>query len=190
MIKSRMLCLLLALCSSAVFAQQSVEINFQYTGDHRVDLSKMRGPMKIPAFTDTRDGGNPLLITSESLGNDAAAGGYQAERAVADIIHDAMVQGFEKGGAKLVESGETTSLVGSLVASEAQLVDRGGVPSIQITLRTNIKLQGGGRTIWETTLFGRGIAPVSDGVVAAVHAALDRSIRELVQDDYFLLEIN
>lgn len=189
MTKTRILFLLLALSSASVLAQENVEVNFEYTGDHRVDLSKIRAPMKIAAFTDGRGGDNARLITDADLGNSAASGGYQAEADLADIIRDALVQGFEKGGATLVESDETMSIVGNLVSSEATLVDRGGVPSIQVTLRTNVQLQGGGRMIWQTTLFGRGIVPASEGLVAAIHAALDRSIRELVQDDYFVMEI-
>ena len=80
-------------------------------------------------------------------------------------------------------------LVGRIVSSQLDTVDRSGVETLQLTIRTNIALQGRGRTIWETTLFGRGTAPVEDGMVAAVHAALDRMIRELVNDDYFLIEI-
>lgn len=190
MTKQKILFLATLLFCLPVFAQEAVEVNFDYTGDHRVDLSKMRGPMKIAEFTDGRGIDNPLLITGESLGNSHASGGYQAEAPLPDIIRDALVQGFKNGGASLVDSGETMSIVGNLVSSDTVITDRGGVPSIQITLRTNVKLQGDGRTIWETTLFGRGIAPVSEGLVAAIHAALDRTIRELVQDDYFLLEIN
>ena len=78
---------------------------------------------------------------------------------------------------------------GRIVSSQLQTVDRNGVESLQLTIRTQVTLQGRGRTIWETTLFGRGVVPVNDGIVAAVHRSMDRMIRELVNDDYFLIEL-
>ena len=42
------------------------------------------------------------------------------------------------------------------------------------------------RTIWQTNLFGRGSA---EDIGGATHAALTRLIRELMNDDYFLIEL-
>ena len=78
---------------------------------------------------------------------------------------------------------------GRIVSSELRTVDRSGVESLQLTIRTQVALQGRGRTIWETTLFGRGTVPIEEGIAAAVTAALDRMVRELVNDDYFIIEL-
>ena len=177
------------LLTFTVYSQEEISVNFKYQGTHNVDLSKLRGPIRIAEFTDGRNIENPRLITTSDLGNASASSGYQAELPLPEIIRDALVQGFLHGGANLVDTAENMSIVGNLLASEVTLVDREGVPSIQITLRTNIQLQGDGRTIWQTTLFGRGIAPVAEGLSAAIHAALDRTVRELVGDNYFLLEV-
>lgn len=185
----RLLLLTFALLPLHLSAQEDVVVNFQYQGTHSVDLSKTRGPLRIAEFTDGRSIDNPRLITTSDLGNTTANAGYQAEQPLPAIIRDALVQGFQHGGAALVDDGDGMSIVGNLLASDVAMIDREGTPSIQITLRTNIQLQGGGRTIWQTTLFGRGIAPASEGLAAAVHAALDRSVRELIGDDYFLLEV-
>lgn len=185
----KIILVILTLVCLPVLAQEDITVNFQYQGSHNVDLNKMRGTLRIAEFTDGRGDGNSKLITASDLGNSAASGGYQAEQPLPEIIRDALAQGFKQGNAKLVDADGDMQIVGSLLSSDTTLVDREGVPSIQITLRTNIQLQGGGRTIWQTTLFGRGIAPVSEGLAAAVNAALDRTIRELIQDDYFTLEI-
>lgn len=185
----RILLIACALLSLPAFAQEDITVDFQYQGTSSTDLSKMRGPIHIAEFTDGRGSENSRLVTPIDLGNSAASAGYQAELPLAEIIRDAFVQAFEHGGATLTGAGDSMRIVGNLLASEVTMADREGVPSIQITLRTNIQLQGGGRTIWQTTLFGRGIVPASEGLVAAIHAALDRSIRELLGDDYFLLEI-
>lgn len=181
--------IVVTLLAFTAHSQEEITVNFEYQGTHNVDLSKMRGPIRIAEFTDGRNIENPSLITPSDLGNSSAANGYQAELPLPDIIRDALVQGFQHGGATLVDTADTMSIAGNLLASEVTLVDREGVPSIQITLRTNIQLQGDGRTIWQTTLFGRGVAPVTEGLAAAINAALDRSVRELLGDNYFLLEI-
>jgi hypothetical protein len=63
------------------------------------------------------------------------------------------------------------------------------VENIQITFRTKIELTSQGRVVWQTTLFGRGRAPVEEGVVPVIQEALSRTIRELVGDDYFKMEL-
>ena len=162
-----------------VFAAEEVAVNYVYEGNVRTDFSNMsRGPLKVGEFTDTR-GGEPNLITD-------GAGGFIADKPLTEIVRNALIQGLEKGNAALVDSGENMTLIGSIQSSEAQIVDDNGVESIQLTIRTRVQLQGSGRTIWETVLFGRGTAPVADGISAAINGAMDRTIRGLVQDDYFL----
>lgn len=170
------LCTVLA---SSAFAAEEITVNYLYEGTVRADFSNMsRGPMKVGEFTDSR-GGNPNLI----------AEGYEADQPLAAIVRDALVQGLENGKAALVDSGENVTLAGSIESTQVQLVDNNGVSSIQVTIRTRVLLQGSGRTIWETVLFGRGTAPASEGMAKAITDALDRTIRSLVQDDYFLIEV-
>ncbi|MCH7815724.1 MAG: hypothetical protein IIC60_04035 [Proteobacteria bacterium] len=173
----------------SVFAVEDIQVSFNYAGNHGVDFSGMRYTLRIAEFTDGRNLENARLITDNDMGNSSTNGGYQAEEALSVIIRQALIQGFESGGAKLVEADADMRLEGNLLASDYQLVERDGIESIQLTLRTSIQLRRGGRTIWQTTLFGRGVTPSVDGLAAAVHAALERTIRELVMDDYFLLEI-
>ena len=184
---------LLLICTAALsfsaFAAEEVTIQFDYAGNHGVDLSKIRGSFRVAEFTDDRGQENPRLITASDLGNTAAAGGYQAQVPVTGIIQDAFMQGFASGGAALVDAGEDMSIAGKLLSSEAQIIERDGVEMIQLTWRVNVQLRKGGRNIWQTTLFGRGRTPVADGMTAAVHAALNRLINELLGDDYFLQEI-
>jgi hypothetical protein len=173
---------LITVLVAPVFAAEEVSVNYVFDGNVRPDFSNMsRGPLKIGDFTDSR-GGNSNLITD-------GAGGFVADKPLAEIVRDALIQGLTKGNAALVESGENMTLVGSIVSSEAQLIDSNGVESIQLTIRTRVQLQNSGRTIWETVLFGRGTAPAADGIVPAIQGAMDRTIRGLVQDDYFLIEV-
>ena len=177
----RSLILLCFIYSSFPFlAAEDVTVDYRYFGNHNTDFSNIRVSLSVGEITDGRNTDDPKLITED----------YLAENSLTDIVRDALIQGFEHGGAMLVPDSGDMKLVGRINSSEAQVVDREGVASIQLTIRTNVQLQGRGRTIWETTLFGRGVVPASDGIVAAVHRSMDRMIRELVNDDYFLIELN
>lgn len=167
----------LALIAFPSFSAE-VSVGYIYTGNHNTDFSNLRVSLAVPQVSDSRD-------------NDAnnIVGEYSAETPLTEIIRDALIQGLEHGGANFAESNADMQIAGRILSSELQTVDRGGIESLQLTIRTNIALQGQGRTIWETTLFGRGTVPTDDGIAAALHAALDRMIRELVNDDYFLIEI-
>ena len=107
---------------------------------------------------------------------------------LADLIRDAFEQGFNKGGVEFVRRGADMEIVGTLLSSELETVDE-RVPNLQLTIRAGIELRGGGRSIWSTTLFGRGRVPVKEGLSGAVKASFERLVRELLRDDYFLLEL-
>ncbi|MFM1897728.1 MAG: hypothetical protein RLZZ385_2802 [Pseudomonadota bacterium] len=165
---------------TAVFAED-VSVNYVFSEEIRADLSKMpRGPLKVAAFGDSREGGNPNLI----------AGDWNADKALAAIVQDALVQGFTKGKAALVDSGENMTLEGSIASTALETAETNGQTMLRLTIRTQVRLQGsGGRTLWQTTLFGRGESAQADGITPALHEALDRTVRGLLQDDYFLIEI-
>ena len=168
---------------SPVFAAEEITFNYMFEGDVRQDFSNIpKGPLRIGEFSDSRSVDNPNLIT-------ASEGGFVTGKALTDIVRDALVQGFIKGKAALVEADANLTLQGAILSSEATIVDRDGVESIQLTIRTTVQLRDSGRTLWETILFGRGIAPVSEGMGQALSNAMDRTISGLMRDDYFLMEV-
>jgi len=165
-------------------AQESITVDYTYSGN--ANLSSVRPTLRIAEFSDSRGVDAPEVVVASGLGN---AAGYVAEAPLASIVRDAFVQAFIAGGADLVDSGEEMVIAGEITASQVQVVERDGVQTIQLTIRTSIELQGRGRTIYNTNLFGRGNAPLDDGLASAVHAALDRMVRDLTNDDYFMIEL-
>jgi len=168
------------LFSLPLLAAEEIDFEYNYDKNHGVDFSTIRkGPFKISQFTDARDGDNPKLIVD--LGD-----GYQTNAALADVVRDALVKGFLKGDAELVDEGESVSLAGEVVSSEAVLRDDG---STQLTIRVSVQFQESGRTLWQGNLFGRGIASADEGMAVALDQALTRLVDQLLLDDYFLMEI-
>lgn len=179
MIARSLLLAILALPSTVAMAAEHINVNYQYDGSHRADLSRMRGSLRVAEFADARgleDG--RIIVDSDAQGGD----GYVAEIEMTALLRSALMQGFEHGNAQLVESGEDFRIEGSLNSIETSVVDG----NIQLTMRVNLQLNSGSRTIWQTNLFGRGAA---ENIGAATHAALTRLIRELMNDDYFLIEL-
>ena len=155
------------------------ELTIDFTYERNVNIGSISPRLKLAPFNDERGIKDPSVI----------AGDDRAQLPLAYIIRDAFEQGFNKGGVGFVESGADMEIVGTLLSSNLETVDRAGVPNLQLTIRTAIDLRSGGRSIWSTTLFGRGRVPVEEGLSIAVNTSLERLVRELLRDDYFLLEL-
>jgi hypothetical protein len=176
-----------SLSTVSVFAAEEVSVQYEYGEDHGIDFSSMKGSFSVGAFTDDRDVDDGKLITDNDLGS--GNGGFIAEEELSVMIQDALVQGFTSGGAELASADADMSVSGSVVSTEAQIIERDGAQLLQLTIRASVQLIAGGRTAFQTTLFGRGRVPLDEGMAVAVRASLDRMIRELVSDDYFLQEV-
>lgn len=175
-----------ALALSSVTAQSEIEIATAFSGGKLTELSGMKTTLSVQAFADEREVSDPRVIFTGELADGRVA---MASRPLAEIIGEAMHSAFAASDARLAGDEAGMRLAGTLVATDAALVDRGGVESLQLTLRTSIQLVEGTRIVWQTKLFGRGTVPLSEGPAAAVSKALDRLIEELLIDDYFLAEI-
>ncbi len=167
---------------------EEIVVDYNFQGSAPTDLSNMKATLHFAEFTDSRSGVSANLLTDKDLGL-GSADGYQLDQTAAEVVRSALSQAFASGNAKLVDADGEMYIAGDLQSVDAQIVDRGGVESIQITFRTNIQLRAGSRMIWQTTIYGRGTRPVADGVQATIHAAMNRTIDELLMDDYFLAEI-
>ena len=172
MIPRSLLFALSTLFGAAALAAEQVNVNYQYEGSHRADFSSVRGGLRLGGFSDERG------LTDGSLIVD----GYRAEAEMAELLSDAFAQGFARGGATLGEGEADHTVSGSLTSIEAEETADG----IQLTMRVTLRLNRGARTIWQTNLFGRGTAK---DIATATQAALNRLIRELMNDDYFLMEL-
>ena len=170
---------LLCLSSLVLKPVMAEEFTIDFTYERNVNIGSISPSLKLAPFADSRGLADPNII----VGDD------RAQLPLADLIRDAFEQGFNKGGVEFVDAGADMEIVGTLLSSELENVDRAGVPNLQLTIRTGIDLRGGGRSIWSTTLFGRGRVPVEEGLGGAVKASLERLVRELLRDDYLLLEL-
>ena len=135
----------ISLFSISALAAEDIVINYEKTGSPRADLSNMKVSLNIAEFTDGRSVENPRLISdAQLLGSD----GFQAEKPIAEIIQGAMQSGFVNANANLVDADGDMFLQGNLTALDAKIIDRGGVETLELTLRTSVQLMSGSRTVW------------------------------------------
>ncbi len=177
------------LFSISCVAGDAVTIDYNYTKNHGVDFStSSRGSLKIENFTDQR-GQEADLITEILKGDNVER--YKAQHALASIFQDAFIQAFEKGNAKLVESGETLRLLGEIVEVKGNVKGEGIESKIELTVRLKIALfnTNNNKKLWENTLFSKASSSQSEGIGAALTIVMDKLIEELMYDDYFLIEI-
>ncbi len=165
------------LSATTAAAAEHIELNYQYEGGRRADFSAMRGTLGVAEFSDNRGLTDGHLIVAGENG-----GAYRAEVEMAAAVRAALRQGLAHGGAVLVDDGADFSIDGGIDSITAETVDG----EIRLTMRVELRLNRGERTIWQTSLFGRGAA---EDIAAATRAALDRLIRELLNDDYFRMEL-
>jgi len=160
-------------CGTSAQAAESVVLDYSYTqSSSDPSFAKLKGPIKIASFGDTRAVEDKHLISAD----------VQAEAPLADIISAAFVQAFQNNGAALAEDDARFTLEGDLTELNTTAKDGG----VEVQLRTKVLLKDSGRTLWENVLFSRA---AGETVADAMRTSINKLVQELLLDDYFLMEI-
>ena len=154
------------------------KLNIEFSLDTDISIGTIRPTLKLAEFGDDREISGTVLTAD-----------YMLDAPLADIVRNAIAEGFTSGGVILVADGEDMLIVGNVLSTESRIIQSNGVATIELTISTEIELRNASRTIWKNTLFGRGTALADDGMAAAFQASLQRQVRELFGDDYFLIEL-
>lgn len=167
-----------ALLSASMLAPAhagSLDYSYEYSGS--ANLSGMSaGSLRIGEFTDSRDAASSdsIVIDGEEL---AVEGG------LAGLLQTAM--------ANALEAAETPMSPDGGIAFNAEILEFSTEPvadGLQMTLRANVSVTQGGRTMWESALFSQGSSEYGE-VDEALDGLLDRFTRELFRDDYFRMAL-
>ncbi len=160
-------------CGTAGQAAESIVLNYSYTqSSSDPSFAKLKGPVKIASFGDTRATEDKHTISPD----------VKVEAPVADIISAAFVQAFQNNGAVLAKDDTKYTLEGDL--TELNVTTKEG--GIQVQLRARVVLKDSRRAIWENVLFSRA---TGETVADAMNTGIDKLVQELLLDDYFLMEI-
>ena len=175
--------LTLSICASvSTLAGTLDHFNYVLQAKHGVDLSVLsRGPVQLGEIIDQRNNLSGKQISQDS----------DLNILVAQLIRNAIAQGFAQGGATLVETDPQTILGGELTEFQVETINKDGAQVYQTTVRAKIKLQAanGGQNYWQNSIFGRATVPIDQGMDASVQQALDKFVVGLFIDEYLLIEL-
>jgi hypothetical protein len=171
---------LVSLSVLSSFANEQINLEYQYQGETGVDLGAIRGgPLAISAFTDNRN--EPVAQGIQRIGGEPIILTLLAPHA---LVHSAVVGAFTSSGASLAEGDARLSLEGKLIDMTVQDTATG----LEVLIRCELTLINQGRNAWQSAVVSRASVEGKD-VSTAIALGLDRLVTERFRDDYFLIEL-
>jgi hypothetical protein len=190
--------LLVASCvltSCATTVHETV-VNYHYDKVPAVDLSGSDVRLRVGDVLDGRGNPDPrMILNGFNLNGGRTTGGWRAEKPVAGIVRDALVAGLESSHARVVTSGETAVLKGTLVSYTWEWISGGFFTATTITrMVVNLSLvsSADGALIWHDSF------KVTDNVTASVtgpraptpdaliRTSLDKLVQSVLSDQDFV----
>jgi hypothetical protein len=151
--------LLMLPLGGCAFMTHDVRVDYSFHGTVPTLSNTSLATLQLGPFDDNRGNPNVRMIIHETNGyRQPTAGGWQAEKPVADIVRDATLQGLTAARAPLTESGASVVLTGEVQDYRYRLEEQfwsGDVfPRLTVTFR--LKDSVSRETIWRKTITGSG----------------------------------
>jgi hypothetical protein len=168
------------LLSAQVSAQQSLTVEYQFSGDAGVNLGTITGGvLTVAEFQDHRQDAGANDISA--VGRDTLT---LANQSVSELVQSALESAFTASGARLSEDA-SLRLEGVLLDMKIQESAAGG---LELLIRSELRLRNQGRSAWQSVVQSR--TPIAaESITDVLGNGLDRLIRSLFMDDYFLMEL-
>lgn len=177
------------------FAKYQAPINYQYSPpDNQKKLMSLI-TTNVGAFTDSRHINDPKMIIN--FVNDygqTTTGGYLAEKPVAEVIQDALIQGLQSKGIKLDET-SSKIIEGELLDTDTESITGfwSGKLIIKFTVKIFVKDAKSSKVLWRDTYIARGETKCTLGGIPVIQkaftSALDDFTSQIVSDDLFLSQL-
>ena len=192
-IKLAALGLSIGLLSGCAFTVHDVQVNYDYVGTVSTDLSNINpSPLKIGVINDGRNVENPRLIMNmTNLNGATTSGGWQAEKPLAEIVRDAIIQGLINAKTPLADSGESLILTGELVDFDYEVIMGmwTGTTKSSLSVKLQVRNTDTNKIIWKDTIISSASVKSGEGAKGALKAVLDDLIADLLSDEYFVQQL-
>ena len=171
--------------AGCAFTIHDVNVNYEYSTPVNVNLAHTPNKLKIDSIGDGRGFDKARLVVFLPGG----PGGYQAEKPMADIIRDGIVQGLTKAQVPIVDKGENLELSGVLVSYGAQV--RPGFfkasADYGLSVFLSLKETSTHREVWHGTFVGIASSDADEeGVREALKTSLNQVVSNLLNDQLFI----
>lgn len=175
--------------SGCALTVHDARVDYKYTKEPAVDFSSSLEKIRVRNFEDSRGMDNPRMIMhSQNLYGNTMSGGTQAEKPVAEIVRDGVVQGLTTAHAHVVEDDPSVILSGDLLEYSYTVVQGFWTGTANTKLMVKLKLASkSGNTIWSDTLLGKASyhAAMNPGEDALFRLTLDDFVERLQKDEDF-----
>jgi hypothetical protein len=175
----------MVLLSGCAFSVYDVKVDYQYDQPVDLNLSDSASRIRIAEFKDTRSVANPrLIMNQQNLYGDTTSGGYQAEKEISAIVHDAFVQALGQAQAQLVDSEENVVLQGELMDLRVDPVMGMWEGSWNSRMTVKLKLidASTGNALWSDTFIGAASTKAKDGSAGVLSDVLDNLVSRVMSD--------
>lgn len=192
------ICLVVFFTTGCAHSVYDVEVDYTY--DQAVSENLMGVKLDVAKFTDERGFGNPqMMMRQRNTYGQTTSGGWQAEKPISLILHEAVSDGLRKAQVNLDPSMADLKLSGELLDLDPELIM--GLSEHVLTGKISAKFQlrdlSTGDLIWKDTFIGTAELKVGNGFGVMVDNALaewlplvlDDIVSDLLNDEYFLSKL-
>lgn len=178
----------LLLLSGCFVNVRTVQVGYQYAGPTGDALSGRA--VSVGRFVDMRGEEYPgMLVHMRNQSGAVTRSGWQAERPLAEIVREGLMEGLTAHGLLVRDAGAGTVLSGEIISYEHRVIQgfwSGTVDGV-LTVRLQLMEESTGRILMRETVVGTGRVPGGRGVIQeAFRASLNDFVQRLASDEYFM----
>jgi hypothetical protein len=143
--------------SGCALTVHDTRVEYKYTKAPAADFSSSPEKIRVVNFEDSRGMDNPRMIThSQNMYGNTMSGGTQAEKPVAEIIRDGVVQGLTATHAHFADDDPSLVLSGDVMEYGYTVVQGFWTGTVNTKLMVKVRLASkSGNAIWSDTLLGK-----------------------------------
>lgn len=175
--------------SGCALTVHDARVDYKYTKAPVADFSSSSEKIRVGSFEDDRGMDNPRMIMhSQNMYGNTMSGGTQAEKPVAEIVRDGVIQSLTASHARVVEDDPSVILSGDLMEYGYTVVQGLWTGTLNTKLMVKLKLASkSGNTIWSDTLLGKTSyhGAMGPGEVVLFQLTLDDLVEQLQKNEDF-----
>jgi len=172
--------------SGCAFTVHDVKVDYKYNKPVSANLKGKT--IDMGKIADTRSVvNNRMIMNMKNLNGDTTSGGWQAEKAISEIVRDAIAQGLIMANANLGDSNNGYELTGELLSFDSKLIMGFWEGSYKgnITVRLQLTDKKSSEIVWRDTFVGSSEVKGSEGAVGLLKGTLDNLVTKIFADSYF-----
>jgi hypothetical protein len=150
------LALALASLSGCALTVNDTRVDYHYTKVPAADFTSSPERIKVGNFEDSRGMENPRMIMhSQNMYGNTMSGGTQAEKPLAEIVRDGVIQGLTTAHAHVADDDPSVVLTGELMEYGYTVVQGFWTGTANTKLMVKLRLTKSGNTVWSDTILGK-----------------------------------